>query len=141
MAMRIGIVAERTGVSVDAIRFYERSALLPRPARTPGGFRVYDEADVETLIFIRTVQRLGFTLKEIRDLAGLRGSRLQPCAPVRRRLEEKLTAVQRKLDDLQELQHELRLALRSCDRALRERGAHCPVLTSGNPRKAKSGKN
>ena len=137
--MRIGIVAIRTGLSVDANRFYERSALLPRPTRTPGGFRKYGETDVETLAFIRRVQRLGFTLKEIRDLSGLRGGRLQPCAPVRRRLEEKLAGVQRKLADLQKLEHELRLALRNCDRELRKQGAHCPILRSENPRKAESG--
>jgi MerR family transcriptional regulator, copper efflux regulator len=137
-AMQIGVVAKRTGLSVEAIRFYERSALLPRATRTPGGFRKYGETDVETLAFIRRVQRLGFTLKEIRDLSGLRGSRLQPCAPVRCRLEEKLSDVQRKLTDLQKLQQELRLALRSCDRELRKRGAHCPILRSGNPRKADS---
>lgn len=136
--MQIGVVAKRTGISVDAIRFYERTALLPQPTRTPGGFREYGEMELETLDFIRRVQDLGFTLKEIRELSGLRGSRLQPCAPVRRRLEEKLTSVQRKLADLQQLRHELRLALRSCDHELRKRGEHCPILRSGNRQKTKS---
>lgn len=136
--MQIGVVAKRTGLSVDAIRFYERSALLPRATRTPGGFRKYGETDVETLAFIRRVQQLGFTLQEIRDLSGLRGNRLQPCAPVRRRLEAKLASVRRKLADLQTLEHELRLALQSCDRELRKRGAHCPILRSGKSRKAES---
>src|SRR2546429_5626162 len=85
--MQIGIVAKKIGLSVDAIRFYERNALLPRAARTEGGFRQYGESDVETLTFIRHVQGLGFKLREIRGLLSLRGSRLQPCAPVRRRLE------------------------------------------------------
>jgi DNA-binding transcriptional MerR regulator len=136
--MQIGVVAKRTGLSVDAIRFYERSALLPRPTRTPGGFRKYGETDVETLAFIRRVQRLGFTLKEIRDLSQLRGGRLQPCAPVHRRLEGKLADVQRKLTQLQKLEHELRFALRTCERELRKRGAHCPILRSGSPRKAEN---
>jgi DNA-binding transcriptional MerR regulator len=137
--MRIGIVAKRTGLSVDAIRFYERSRLLPRPTRTPGGFRKYGETDIETLAFIRRLQRLGFTLKEIRDLSGLRGRRSQPCAPVRRRLEEKLAEVRRKLTDLQKLQHDLRRALGSCEREVRKRGAHCPILRSGKPSEAESG--
>ena len=46
--MQIGIVAKKIGLSVDAIRFYERNALLPRPPRTEGGFRLYGESDVET---------------------------------------------------------------------------------------------
>jgi len=133
--MQIGTVGKRVGLSVDAIRFYERNALLPRAPRTLGGFRQYTESDVETLNFIGRVQHLGFSLKEVRDLLDLRRSRLQPCAPVRRRLEEKLADVQRKVSDLQKLEHELRLALRSCKKEMRKRPAHCPILS----RKSNSG--
>ena len=138
--MQIGIVAKKIGLSVDAIRFYERNALLPRPPRTEGGFRQYEEKDVETLAFIRRVQGLGFKLSEIRGLLNLRGNRLQPCAPVRRRLKEKLADVCRKLADLQKLEHELRIALRSCNKELPKRPAHCPILRETNnnkPEKAK----
>jgi DNA-binding transcriptional MerR regulator len=133
--MQIGTIAKKIGLSVDAIRFYERNALLPRAARTQGGFRQYGESDVETLAFIRRVQGLGFKLSEIRGLLNLRGNRLQPCAPVRRRLQEKLVDVRRKLTDLHRLEHELRLALRSCNRELLKRPAHCPILRERNPRK------
>jgi DNA-binding transcriptional MerR regulator len=126
--MQIGIVAKKIGISVDAIRFYERNGLLPKPPRTEGGFRRYDQNDIETLAFVRRVQSLGFKLSEIRGLLPLRGNRLQPCAPVQRRLQEKLADVQRKLSDLHKLEHELRLALRSCNRELRKRGVHCPIL-------------
>ena len=126
--MQIGIAAKKIGLSVDAIRFYERNALLRRAPRTEGGFRQYGEDDLETLGFIRRVQSLGFKLSEIRSLLNLRGSRLQPCAPVRRKLQEKLANVRQKLAHLQKLEGELRLALRSCDRELRKRPAHCPIL-------------
>src|SRR5690242_2393761 len=126
--MQIGIVAKKIGVSVDAIRFYERNALLRRAPRTEGGFRQYGEDDLETLGFIRRVQSLGFKLSEIRSLLSLRGSRLQPCAPVRRKLQDKLADVRQKLAHVQKLEGELRLALRSCDKELRKRSAHCPIL-------------
>lgn len=132
--MQIGIVAKKIGLSVDAIRFYERNALLPCPPRTQGGFRQYAESDVATLAFIRRVQGLGFKLSEIRGLLNLRGNRLQPCAPVRRRLEEKLSDVQQKLGNLRKLERELRLALRSCNRQLGKRSAHCPILREGTSR-------
>jgi DNA-binding transcriptional MerR regulator len=138
--MQIGIVAKKIGLSVDAIRFYERNGLLPRPPRTQGGFRRYSENDVETLAFVRRVQRLGFKLSEIRRLLRLRGNRLQPCAPVQRQLEEKLTDVQRKLNDLHKLEHELRFALRSCNKELRKRDAHCPILKETSPGKPENGK-
>ena len=138
--MQIGIVAKKIGVSIDAIRFYERNALLPRPPRTEGGFRRYGESDVERLGFIRRVQNLGFTLSEVRDLLELRQSRLQPCAPVRRRLEQKLADMRKKLSDLQKLEHELRLALRSCNKEMRKRSARCPLLKETNKRKPESAK-
>jgi MerR family copper efflux transcriptional regulator len=134
--MQIGIVAKRVGLSVDAIRFYERNALLPRPARTLGGFRQYGEREVETLAFIRRVQSLGFKLSEIQGLLSLRGRRMQPCAPVRRRLQTKLDDVRQKLENLQKLKHELQLALRSCDRVLRKQDAHCPILQDGDAQKS-----
>ena len=126
--MQIGTVAKKAGLSVDTIRFYERDALLPRAPRSEGGFRLYGESDIETLGFVRRTQGLGFTLGEVRELLELRRSRRQPCAPVRRRLERKLIHVHRKLTDLQKLERELRLALRSCKQELHKRSAHCPLL-------------
>ena len=133
--MQIGIVAKKIGLSVDAIRFYERNGLLPRPPRTEGGFRRYVDSDVETLGFIRRVHGLGFKLGEIRGLLRLRGTRLQPCAPVHR-LHEKLADFQQKLWGLRKLEQELRLALSSCNNELRKRDAHCPILRQTNARKA-----
>jgi len=137
--MQIAIVAKKIGLSVDAIRFYVRNVLLPRPPRTQGGFRRHGDTDVETVAFVRRVQGLGFTLSEIRGLLKLRGNRLQPCAPVQRRLQEKLADVQRKLRDLQKLEHELRSALRSCNKEQRKADAHCPILRE-NPHKPESEK-
>src|SRR5260370_42663996 len=138
--MQIGIVAKKIELCVDAIRFYERSGLLPRPLRTQGGFRRYGENDIETLAFIRRVQGLGFNLSEIRGLLRLRGNRVQPCAPVQRRLQEKLADVQRKLHDLHKLERELRLAFRSCNKELKKRDAHCPILRDTNNSKPETAK-
>jgi DNA-binding transcriptional MerR regulator len=90
--------------------------LLPRAARTQGGFRQYGEHDIETLAFIRRVQGLGFKLSEIRGLLSLRANRMQPCAPVRRRLQAKLADVRQKLENLRKLERELHLALRNCEK-------------------------
>lgn len=128
--MQIGTVAKRLGLSVDAIRFYERNDLLPRALRTEGGFRQYGESDVTTLAFIRRVQGLGFKLSEIRVLLGLRSNSLQPCEPVRQQLLQRLADVHGRLNDLRKLERELRLALRSCNQELRKNDAHCPILRS-----------
>ena len=127
--MHIGRVAKKIGLTPDAIRFYERNSLLPRPSRSAGGFRQYADTDVEALRFIRQAQHLGFSLKEIRELVALRSSRLQPCAPVCGRLEKKLLQVRQKLTDLRTLQRELQTALRACTKELHRRNARCPLLS------------
>jgi MerR family copper efflux transcriptional regulator len=138
--MQIGVVAKKVGLSVDAIRFYERNALLPPAPRTGGGFRRYGGSEVDTLVFIRRVQGLGFTLAEVRELLELRHSRTQPCAPVRRRLEQKVASVHLKLADLQKLEHELRLALHRCKKEMRKRSRPCPLLRETKPRKPENTK-
>ncbi len=138
--MHIGSVAKKIGLTPDAIRFYERNALLPRPPRSAGGFREFADTDVQTLGFIRQVQGLGFTLKEVRELLELRRRRLQPCGPVRRRLEQKLVHVHRKLEDLEKLEHDLRAALRACDKKLRKRSARCPLLAGAGAQKPRNEK-
>jgi MerR family copper efflux transcriptional regulator len=98
--MQIGTVAKSIGVSVDAIRFYERNELLPLAPRTGGGFRQYGSGDVETLRFIRRAKGLGFTLTEIRELLEIRRKELRACRPVRRRLQQKLACVRLRLVDM-----------------------------------------
>lgn len=127
--MQIGQASRRTGASADAIRFYERSGLLRRMPRTNGGFRLYSEEDVTTLLFIRRAQRLGFSLVEIRDLVSLRSRRQKPCEQVRKLLQRKLLQIRARVRELLELERDLRSSLRLCNRELRKHGAQCPVLT------------
>jgi len=129
--MHIGNVARKMGLTPDAIRFYERNALLPPPSRSAGGFRQYAETDIRILRFIRLAQGLGFTLKEVQELLALRGTRLEPCAPVRLRLQRKLLQVRGKLRDLKTLQRELQTALDACKKELRGKNARCPLLSGG----------
>jgi len=69
----IGRLAKLSGVKLDTVRFYERSRLLPKPARTAGGYRVYTDAALNQVRFIRKAQSLGFSLEEIRRIISLRG--------------------------------------------------------------------
>src|SRR5215469_13624750 len=74
------MVAKKIGLSADAIRFYERNALVPRAPRSQGGFRQYDENDIETLVFIRRVQGLGFTQRNSRSAETARESPTALCS-------------------------------------------------------------
>ena len=62
--MTVGTVANRAEVTIDTTRYYERQGLLPKPSRTPSGYRTFNEATVQRLRFIKNAQALGFTLKE-----------------------------------------------------------------------------
>ena len=69
--MRIGELAKRSGASVQAIRFYERRRLIRTPRRTPAGYRIYTEKDLETVTVIKKLRRFGFKLAEIRRVLQL----------------------------------------------------------------------
>ncbi len=130
--LQIGQVARETGLTVDAIRFYEKQRLLRRPSRTEGGFRVFATKDVENIHFIRRAQELGFSLNEIRELLVLQSEDLAACSHVRDLLETKLGAVRSKISELQKLEDQLAADLKKCEGALRggKTAAHkcCPVL-------------
>src|SRR5436853_7456919 len=81
--IQIGRAAEQTGLSVDAIRFYQRIGLLPQPARSAGGFRLFTEKEITGLLFIQHAQELGFSLTEIKQLALLNRERGHACPQVR----------------------------------------------------------
>lgn len=66
--MRTSRVAERAGLNVQTLRYYERRGLIPEPARSPGGHRAYPPETIDRLRLIKAAQRLGFTLTEITDL-------------------------------------------------------------------------
>jgi DNA-binding transcriptional MerR regulator len=128
---QIGELARRTALSIDAIRFYERRKLLPAPFRSAGRFRLYTKDDIERLQFVQRMQRLGFSLEEVKKLMAIRADKAHACAAARQFLKTKLDDVTTKISELQELETELKADLGKCDRALkRHRGktCACPVL-------------
>lgn len=66
--LQIGEVADRVGLSLRSVRFYEESGLLEPEARTEGGFRLYTEAQVDRLLLIKRMKPLGFSVDEMRQL-------------------------------------------------------------------------
>jgi len=129
--LHIGDVARQTGLTVDAIRFYEKERLLQQPPRTSGGFRLFTAQDVERVRFIRQVQELGFSLSEVKELLVLRSGSVEACSRVRGLLEQKLTKVRHHIDELQKLEEELRSAVQKCDRVQKRSHGNrksCPVL-------------
>ena len=95
MEIRIGDLAKRSGCEVVTIRYYEKEGLLPKPARSGGNFRLYGEAHIERLQFIRHCRSLDMTLSEIRALLGLRDNPMQDCGEVNTLLEAHIGVLSR----------------------------------------------
>lgn len=105
--MTIGSVANATGVSIDAIRFYERLGLVSPQARTRGGYRVFDAEAVDRIRFIQQAKNLGFSLKEVGDLLALNDSPATSCAEIRARAISKIAEVDARIGNLQRIKRAL----------------------------------
>jgi len=103
----IGRLAKLSGVGPDTIRFYERSGLLPKPSRTPSGYRLYDDAALKQVRFIRKAQSLGFSLDEIRRIMNLRGQGRETCRCVISMAETTLAETETKLKELRKFKDTL----------------------------------
>ena len=101
MGLKIGEVAERGGVNLQTIRYYEREKLLPEPPRLPSGYRVYPDHTVRRVGFIKRAQEIGFTLAEIRGLLAIRIDAERDCSEVRALAQAKITDIEKKIQTLQ----------------------------------------
>ena len=124
--MTIGKLAQRAGVNVETIRYYQRLKLLEEPARPPGGVRRYAEGAVARVRFIKRAQELGFSLAEIHRL--LRLGDPQSCGEARALAAEKLALVESRVADLQRLRGVLQELIGRCDR--RRGKVACPIIES-----------
>jgi DNA-binding transcriptional MerR regulator len=131
----VGELATRSGLTLDALRYYERLGLLPRAHRTSGGFRVYAADTLDRLRFIKQAQTLGLTLHEISTLVSyMDQGDSRRCRQVRDLLRLKLEDLRAKLRELEDFRDTLSRYLTECERTLAEdgAGAHgepcCPVI-------------
>ncbi len=124
--LRTGELAHQVGVNLETVRYYERRGLLPKPPRTPAGYRSFDADAVRRLRFIRQAQALGFSLKEVRELLALRIKPGTSCSEVRRRAEMKLANIDEKIKQLRAMKRVLARFTAACS----GRGpvSECPIL-------------
>ncbi|HKJ87082.1 MAG TPA: MerR family transcriptional regulator [Gammaproteobacteria bacterium] len=109
--LTIGAVARKAGVHVETVRYYQRKGLLPEPPRPPGGVRYYGPEVVDLILFIKQVQYLGFTLREVADLLSFAAG---DCTKLEWLAEAKLSEVDSRLTDLGLVREELEQLLREC---------------------------
>src|SRR5262247_3369553 len=113
--MKVGQLAEATGVSVQAIRFYERRGLLPAPRRLQSGYRDYPAETVRAVIRIKRMQEVGFTLRELEHFLQLLEA--EPCDHAGRRAyaEGKIRDIDAQIERLRAMREELSMRLLTCE--------------------------
>jgi DNA-binding transcriptional MerR regulator len=125
MDLAIGEIARRSGYAVQTLRYYEQIGLMPKPPRTAGGQRRYDETLLRRLLFIRHARDLGFDVEDIRSLLDLAAKPNQPCASVDAIAKAHLKAIEDRIIRLTALRGELNRVLRACAKG---RIAECKVI-------------
>ncbi len=126
--LTIGKVAQLAEVHIETLRYYEREKVVPRPPRTSSNYRLYPEDTVRRVRFVKHAQELGFSLKEIKELLALRGTRGAGCRNVQRRALAKRKEINEKIRSLQAIQKALHKLVEQC----RGKGqlTECPILES-----------
>jgi DNA-binding transcriptional MerR regulator len=107
MALNVSEIAKRSGVSPDAVRYYEKEGLLPPVPRSPSGYRMFDGSTSERIRFIKGAQQLGLTLVEIRELLEIQDRGACPCGHTKMLLERHLAEIDAEMERLRELRQEL----------------------------------
>lgn len=128
----IGELSRRSGVNRKTIRYYEEAGLLPLPSRAENGYRMYSEADMAQLAFIRAAKDFGFTLGEIREILAVRDRDEAPCPYVSGLVREKLSDLHARIERLQVLSEDLEEILRDAAAIPPEiqarKGQYCHVI-------------
>ena len=124
--LKTGQLAERSGVSLQTIRYYEREDLLPKPQRLSSGYRMFSPDTVWQIQFIKRAQKLGFSLGDIRELLSIQAHPERKCADVRHLAEMKRAEIERKIGELEAIRQVLRDLAKRCPG--RGPSHRCPII-------------
>ena len=127
-SLKIGDVSKRSGIGIEALRFYEKSGLLEKPSRTGSGYRVYDADVLERLAFIKQSQALGFSLDEIKRIIEDARTGKSPCAEVREIVSRRLQELDERMREMRRHRKELAATLEEWDKVGRAPGHICGLI-------------
>lgn len=122
----IGELARLAGVLTSTLRYYERAGLLVPSGRSEGNYRLYGDADLKRLRFIRAAQATGFALDDMTALLDHRHATASSCHEVQELIRHRLGEVERRMADLRHVEEVLRGALATCQET--EKPGHCEVI-------------
>ncbi|KAA3617252.1 MAG: MerR family transcriptional regulator [Calditrichaeota bacterium] len=124
--MDIRAISNKTGFSIDTIRYYEKMGLIENVDRSKTGYRIFTNEDFKRFLFIKKAKNMGFTLKDIKELLTLKIEEDEPCEPVHKMAKEKLQFVEQKLGELEKIRIVLKTLISQCSR--HQPTEPCPVL-------------
>lgn len=130
--LKIGEVSKRSGIGIEALRFYEKSGLIDKHARTDSGYRMYDARVLERLSFIKQAQVLGFSLDEIKRIINEKRAGQSPCAEVRELVRLRLRELNERMQEMQRYRQELTAKLAEWDKAGEAQGHICGLIEGSN---------
>jgi DNA-binding transcriptional MerR regulator len=107
MALNVSQVARQSGISADAVRFYEREGLLPAPSRSRAGYREYDPSIAHRIRFIKGAQAMGLRLAEIKDLLEIQDRGACPCGHTRTLVQRRIGEIDAEMERLTALRGQL----------------------------------
>lgn len=122
--LTINLVAKKTGVGIETIRYYQRIGLIETPEKPLSGYRIYPEDIISKLFFIQRAKKLGFCLAEIANLLALGDGR---CAETKEFATHKLAIIKSKIHDLQAMASTLEKLIQSCESHSAQED--CPIIT------------
>ncbi|MCR9087390.1 MAG: MerR family DNA-binding protein [Rhodobacteraceae bacterium] len=122
----IGEASRQSGVGIEAIRYYEREGIVPKPGRAANNRRLYSKTDVGRLIFLKRCRNLGFPLAEAKALLDLSEQREADCAKALDIAASHKSSIRKKINDLERLERALNEVTANCTNG----SLHCPMLLS-----------
>lgn len=125
MKITIAVVAQKAGIGIETVRYYQRIGLIEQPKKPLSGYRVYSEQIISRLLFIQRAKELGFSLAEISNLLTLGDG---SCKETKELAIHKLEIVNSKLHDLQAIAVTLEKLIQSCESNSPHQG--CPIITA-----------
>ena len=126
--MRIGELADAVSLPTKTIRYYEEIGLLPKPERSPNGYRVYDDSACERLRFVKAAQAVGLSLGEIKEIVAFRDRGEEPCAHVLDLVDRRAQDITERIAALERMRTDLHRMASRARGVPRHQGSYCHLI-------------
>ncbi len=123
--MLIGKLAKIVNTSIDTIRYYQNEGLITPTHIRDSGYREFDENSIDRMNFILGAKKLGFTLKQIKELLSLKEVTNTSCVNIRNLAKNKLDEVTTKITELKKIETELKQLIVECKNNIND---NCPII-------------